>query len=714
MSNPLIPNLEPENISNFVWKQRLGKINWKKITTLDIDAAFQAGNIDNLQEIIENLTFAALDREDLEKIGDSSVLKVFRLSQLAMEYHLYTQNQLSIKANSCESQYKLYFEQNQYLQESFTANEKEINNLKAELQKKKHAVMAYKRLLKQPLASIMMRKEAAQAAAAKCELCSKQFVSQEYLDKHKARRHAQENSQSNVTQNQQAQLNIVPIMNTLNSFMAQQLQTLADTNLRGIKVMQDLYESRIYEMNSFQSMIIRESQQRSLYMSQEEQVSRECIEKQILIEEQKKKIEENERKINEMKENKEIINKKKIDLENILEEVQVEEQKIDFSPESQPIIIKVPKSSRSPRNLKNNSSPSSKRNTQSPFKFGSNAHDLEDDSASEDEKSQENISSLKVNKTIEEISIQKTKKKEEISAEIAASKENIETQVDFPSIKLINLEAQRKKTNIANRIRPLMQRQTHLAFHEKYTSPIETFYNYDYEYLTEIRQKIVSALENQFLRFSEEEIHNRLRKDPIYSAKRIEIINRINKMCEEIKQNSISSKQKKSNELESPPLPQIRKSLSENKAQNNSEKLQIPELKPQVSESRWNKPEPNIKIFNLNVNNEKFQEDEEEKKTYKISGRIDDSIAQKESRLIQGVEHVQNKESIKDPVASEKGSNNFREGTIFGERNLGKNSVMGLETQKIKKQMLIIGAKAVLKLLNRDIKKHDVELQEIF
>lgn len=41
---------------------------------------------------MNNVTYANLDREDLERLGDAHFIKLFRVSQLTIEYLLYTQD----------------------------------------------------------------------------------------------------------------------------------------------------------------------------------------------------------------------------------------------------------------------------------------------------------------------------------------------------------------------------------------------------------------------------------------------------------------------------------------------------------------------------------------------------------------------------------------------------------------------------------------------
>jgi hypothetical protein len=43
-----------------------------------------------LEGLLQNLTYAHLDRDDLERLGDAHFVKLFRLSQLSIEYLIYT------------------------------------------------------------------------------------------------------------------------------------------------------------------------------------------------------------------------------------------------------------------------------------------------------------------------------------------------------------------------------------------------------------------------------------------------------------------------------------------------------------------------------------------------------------------------------------------------------------------------------------------------
>jgi len=51
------------------------------------------------------MTFAKLCSEDHSRLGDAHFVKLFRLSQLSMEYLIYTQNYLQLLSESINLKY---------------------------------------------------------------------------------------------------------------------------------------------------------------------------------------------------------------------------------------------------------------------------------------------------------------------------------------------------------------------------------------------------------------------------------------------------------------------------------------------------------------------------------------------------------------------------------------------------------------------------------
>ena len=67
-----------------------GRINWRQLMNVDLDKVQKEIDLSTLEALLNNVTYANLDREDLERLGDAHFVKLFRISQLTIEYLLYT------------------------------------------------------------------------------------------------------------------------------------------------------------------------------------------------------------------------------------------------------------------------------------------------------------------------------------------------------------------------------------------------------------------------------------------------------------------------------------------------------------------------------------------------------------------------------------------------------------------------------------------------
>lgn len=102
----------------FVFQDRNGRINWRAVMNADIDKIVKHGDLRELEGLLQNITYARLDREDLERLGDAHFTKLFRLSQLSVEYLVYTQNYLETLTKSLDLHYKHSYEQTAKIKES--------------------------------------------------------------------------------------------------------------------------------------------------------------------------------------------------------------------------------------------------------------------------------------------------------------------------------------------------------------------------------------------------------------------------------------------------------------------------------------------------------------------------------------------------------------------------------------------------------------------
>lgn len=78
----------------FLFRDRMnaGRINWRQLMNVDMDKLVKEIDLSSLETLLNNITYANLDKEDMERLGDAHFVKLFRMSQLTIEYLLYTQD----------------------------------------------------------------------------------------------------------------------------------------------------------------------------------------------------------------------------------------------------------------------------------------------------------------------------------------------------------------------------------------------------------------------------------------------------------------------------------------------------------------------------------------------------------------------------------------------------------------------------------------------
>ena len=193
----------------FFFQQRRGKLDFKNLARVDLDRVVEEVDIDTLQDWIENVTFSELDREDMLHFTDDHFLKLFKLSQLTIEYLLNVQNALVSYANGLEGDCEAARQQVSAIDEKMHGRSEEITILRRELRQRRKTIATYEAML---ASNTHHRQQAMNAAAAQlqaqgggggggggagqqpvsahvCEICSKAFVSADYLASHMARKH---------------------------------------------------------------------------------------------------------------------------------------------------------------------------------------------------------------------------------------------------------------------------------------------------------------------------------------------------------------------------------------------------------------------------------------------------------------------------------------------------------------------------------------------
>jgi len=102
----------------------------------DVDKIVKDVDLKQLEGLLQNITYAQLDREDLERLGDAHFIKLFKLSQLSIEYLIYTQNYLETLTKTLDMQYKHSYEETIKVREAIKKQNSQLTVLKKELKLK--------------------------------------------------------------------------------------------------------------------------------------------------------------------------------------------------------------------------------------------------------------------------------------------------------------------------------------------------------------------------------------------------------------------------------------------------------------------------------------------------------------------------------------------------------------------------------------------------
>jgi zinc finger protein DZIP1 len=110
-----------------------GRINWRQLMNVDLDKVQKEIDLSTLEALLNNVTYANLDREDLERLGDAHFVKLFRISQLTIEYLLYTQDYFQSVNKVLDKKGKEWYEAAKELESKLKSKHEDLKSLKKEL-----------------------------------------------------------------------------------------------------------------------------------------------------------------------------------------------------------------------------------------------------------------------------------------------------------------------------------------------------------------------------------------------------------------------------------------------------------------------------------------------------------------------------------------------------------------------------------------------------
>lgn len=175
-----------------LFQQRKEKIDWRKLAAVDVDQIARDVDVDAIQDNILSVTYCNIEHELGYHQLDPNFIKLFRLSQLTVEYLLHCQEYLQqcmlekeSKIEYTNQQTVIAVAEQENIKADLTKRNESYKSLKKELQKCRKLVSDYQ---------LMIR--AGASGLHKCPCCNKSFVSEYYLRSHVERRHPEEAAKS--------------------------------------------------------------------------------------------------------------------------------------------------------------------------------------------------------------------------------------------------------------------------------------------------------------------------------------------------------------------------------------------------------------------------------------------------------------------------------------------------------------------------------------
>lgn len=156
------------------------RMPWQRIADLNINAIQDKNDILMLESFLPSLLNSNISAEEFNNTSKSNLLKVLQLSQLSLEYFLYTHDYLdsniaTLNQNCADMEKEIKMEV-----VNLEKGEKRLQLLKKEQRQKQEALKNYKKFLDSN-------------PTFKCHLCNNKFFQSEaFLDQHMRRRHPEQ------------------------------------------------------------------------------------------------------------------------------------------------------------------------------------------------------------------------------------------------------------------------------------------------------------------------------------------------------------------------------------------------------------------------------------------------------------------------------------------------------------------------------------------
>ncbi|XP_012274447.1 zinc finger protein Dzip1 [Orussus abietinus] len=169
------PKLARESGFYFNMHRTRVRVDWNRISLIDIDRVIQERDFYTVDENVNNVVDYCLESEYDVKILDPNFVKLFRLAQLAVEYLLYCKQYLDQSVVILKHELKLKLEENVKFKKELAASEAAYKDLKEKFKEREKA--------------FQIKISDSHGEIHKCPYCPKTFVSAIFVNAHIMRRH---------------------------------------------------------------------------------------------------------------------------------------------------------------------------------------------------------------------------------------------------------------------------------------------------------------------------------------------------------------------------------------------------------------------------------------------------------------------------------------------------------------------------------------------
>jgi len=170
-----LESFSTENIPPFHFQKRYGEINWRKLSSIDLDRVVRELDFVTLQENISAVTFCNVDA-----VGDVDPLfaKLLKMAQYTIEYLLHSQDYLQSVVENLENKVLEGSRSINVLKNSLQDSNSNVDKYKAESKKRKKIIQQQQLLIESGASSFYQ-----------CPHCEKAFMNASFLQGHMQRRH---------------------------------------------------------------------------------------------------------------------------------------------------------------------------------------------------------------------------------------------------------------------------------------------------------------------------------------------------------------------------------------------------------------------------------------------------------------------------------------------------------------------------------------------